>query len=202
MGPDATTIISSEFDDLFNGVDIAVEFEREGAFKHLAFGVDVTTSPSGVKKKFARIKKHILIGDLTQMKYFTSERMDFHGTMSKIPQVVIGADIRTITRLAELWLSAQGPRTIDRSKVPKDDLERIKDDAREALKLLEKQLEVFMNFAEKHGQEEIAQKYKNTLKIIREVMADKQVNRQDQISNESDDVYRAIDDQLRDFESI
>lgn len=74
LGQEALTIIPSEFDDSINGVDVAVEFEREEGFKHLALGLDMTSSAKEIRRKLFEARKHIVEGDLTQMKYFLSEK--------------------------------------------------------------------------------------------------------------------------------
>ena len=73
LGQEALTIIPSEFDDIINGVDVVVEFEREEGFKHMALGLDMTSSANEIRRKLFEARKHILKGDLTQIKYFISE---------------------------------------------------------------------------------------------------------------------------------
>ena len=87
-----------------------MEIEGTDGVKHLALGVDVTSSPISIRKKLTIIKNHIANGTLTSMEYFHSKdhNPDFYGTMSNIPQVVIGTDGRTIKELGELWMSAFG----------------------------------------------------------------------------------------------
>lgn len=121
FGGNTYTIIPAEFDDLFHGVDLALEIEDEDGVKHLALGVDVTSSPVSIRKKLKIIKDHIANGTLTAMEYFHSEdhNPDFYGTMDNIPQVVIGTDGKTIKELGELWMSAYGLAKLRReSKQP------------------------------------------------------------------------------------
>ncbi|HXK40481.1 MAG TPA: hypothetical protein VJ046_00010 [Candidatus Paceibacterota bacterium] len=110
FGQDTYTIIPAEYDDLFHGVDLALEIEDESAIKHLALGIDATSSAKKVREKLKKIKDHIADGTLTAMEYFHSDdhNPDFYGTMRNIPQVVIGADGKTIRDLGELWMSAYG----------------------------------------------------------------------------------------------
>ena len=110
FGGNTFTIVPAEYDDLIHGVDLALEIEDDGGIKHLALGVDVTSSPMAIRKKLKIIKDHIADGTLTTMEYFHSEdhNPDFYGTMSNIPQVVIGSDGKTIRELGELWMSAFG----------------------------------------------------------------------------------------------
>ena len=116
FGESTYTIIPAEFDDLFHGVDLALEIEDGDRVKHLALGIDITSSPVAIRKKLKIIKDHIANGTLTAMEYFHSEdhNPDFYGTMSNIPQVVIGTDSKTIKELGELWMSAYGLAKIRR----------------------------------------------------------------------------------------
>lgn len=121
FGEKTFTITPAEFDDLFHGVDLALEIEDNDEIKHLALGVDVTSSPINIRKKLKIIKDHITDGTLTAMEYFHSEDHDpdFYGTMANIPQVVIGTDGKTIKELGELWMSAYGLSKLRReSKQP------------------------------------------------------------------------------------
>ena len=110
FGGNTFTIVPAEFDDLFHGVDLALEIIDNNDVKHLALGIDVTSSPIAIIKKLKIIKDHIANGTLTAMEYFHSKdhNPDFYGTMSNIPQVVIGTDGKTINELGELWMSAFG----------------------------------------------------------------------------------------------
>ena len=116
FGENTFTIVPAEFDDLFHGIDLALEIEDNDSVRHLALGVDVTSSPVSIRKKLKIIKDHIANGTLTAMEYFHSEdhNPDFYGTMSNIPQVVIGTDSKTIKELGELWMSAYGLAKIRR----------------------------------------------------------------------------------------
>jgi len=211
FGKDAATITPSEYDDLFNGVDMIAEFERDDSFQYMAMGVDVTSSVQQVKKKLAIIKEHIRDGTLTQVKYFKSERNDIQGRMGKIPLLVVGADSRTISELANLWLATY------KSKHPevgldKLDIEELKQKAREAreilakhraailvLKELKAQLEVFIEFARGVKSTEVEARYKNLLRVIDEIIKEKNISKSDELENESDNVYSAIMEELKTF---
>lgn len=116
FGGNTFTIVPAEYDDLFHGVDLALEIVDDNEVRHLALGVDVTSSPIAIRKKLKIIKDHIADGTLTSMEYFHSEdhNPDFYGTMANIPQVVIGSDGKTIKELGELWMSAYGLAKIRR----------------------------------------------------------------------------------------
>lgn len=110
FGTNTYTIIPAKYDDLFHGIDLALEVEDESEIKHLALSIDATSSIKSIREKLKKIKDHITDGTLTAMEYFHSDdhNPDFYGTMRNIPQVVIGADSKTIRELSELWLSAYG----------------------------------------------------------------------------------------------
>jgi hypothetical protein len=206
LGKDVMTIVPSEYDDLYHGVDLAAEFQRDETLQYLALGVDVTTSSSfALETKILLIRGGIESGELTQMKYFTSERLsDFHGRMGNIPSIVVGADARTINELAELWL------TIEKSKRPKPGidaatLEELREHAREAqqklahhriqvliLKQMEIQLEAFGQYAKNKQKNEQASKFDSLLKLVRDILKEKRVSLADERSNDLDDVYQAL----------
>ena len=87
-----------------------MEVEDESEVKHLALGIDATSSSINIREKLKKIKDHIADGTLTAMEYFHSDdhNPDFYGTMRNIPQVIIGVDSKTIRDLGELWVSAYG----------------------------------------------------------------------------------------------
>ena len=51
FGQDTYTIIPTEYDDMFHGVDLALEREEDEEVRHLALGIDVTSSPPCNKKE-------------------------------------------------------------------------------------------------------------------------------------------------------
>lgn len=208
FGSDALTIVPSEYDDFYHGVDLAVEFQQDDEMQHVALGIDVTTSQGlSIFTKLTLIKGRIEQGELTEMKYFTSESQpDLRKRKTDIPSLVIGADPRTINELANLWL------TIDKSKNPgpevdQADREELRERARNAqhklashraqvliLKQIELQLGAFTNLARKKGpshQKMLAQ-FERLLGFVKEALSKKKLSKSDEITNESDDVFRSI----------
>lgn len=109
LGPNAETISASHFDDIANGVDTIVQFQREGEHDaHLGLAIDVTFS-TDIRDKFNRIMEDIERGRLTEIKYFASpnpEKPDeyvYNGGL-KVPRVVIGIERQTVEKLADLWM--------------------------------------------------------------------------------------------------
>lgn len=233
FGQDTYTIIPAEYDDLFHGVDLALEIEDEPGIKHLALGIDATSSSRNVREKLGKIKKHIADGTLTAMEYFHSEdhNPDFYGTMRNIPQVVIGADSKTIRELGELWMSAYGLARLRKEtgqpplspEAEESQRQRVKE-AKEKLAnyraqflLLEEikiQLTAFKKFAEqiaeqkkgtdKEGQaRQVVDKMDSTLKLINSILEEKGIPDKEYVFKNSEDlVFQALNDAVNDFENI
>ncbi len=222
FGENTYTIVPAEFDDLFHGVDLALEIEDEGGVKHLALGVDVTSSAISINKKLKIIKDHIANGTLTAMEYFHSEdhNPDFYGTMSNIPQVVIGADGKTIKELGELWMSAFGlaklrsnsknpplsPESEEhQKKLTKEAKQKLADHRVQTLMLeeIKMQLAVFSKFAKEKGQNQVAEKLSATLGLIDSILSSKEIPSIDDVfKNQEDFVYQSLTEALNDFENL
>ncbi len=218
FGPNTMTLVPAEYDDLYNGIDTAVELQNEeGGFDYMAMGIDVTSSPDAIKTKLARIKEHIIKGDLTQMKYFASEKNTSRkpGPEEKMPQLIIGAEVKTITELSELWLAVNKARLTNKDMGPisEETALGIKERLRNAKKKLaehrvqvlileeiEKQLVAFSKFANMHGKLEISRKYHELLKLVREILKDKEISDEDQEKNDEDGVSNALIDALDEFD--
>lgn len=143
LGGNAETITPAEYDDLFNGIDLAIEFEDDTPenttqYKYLSLGIDVISGPGSVKNKIYRIRENIRNGSFGQMKYFKSERNnDQKPPLTHIPAFIIGADPRTINDLATLWLI--GNRSITPSaNRSRTELEESREEAKKAKEKLGK----------------------------------------------------------------
>lgn len=211
FGENAMTIVPAEYDDLFNGIDLTTEFEQEGGFQYIAMGIDVTSSGHPVKKKLDTIKAHIKDGTLTQMKYFKSEKNDIQGRMGRIPQLVIGADARTINELSNLWLTVYRSRNPE-AGLNKSELDELREKAKEAqvklakhrasvliLEEIREQLLVFSNYAEKVGLQDVKDKFISLLKLVNRILEQKHISVSDRKDNEEDDVYRSLKEKLSEF---
>ena len=222
FGQNAYTIIPAEYDDLFHGVDLALEIEEESGVKHLALGIDATSSFRNIRDKLRKIKEHIADGTLTAMEYFHSDDYDpdFYGTMNNIPQVVIGTDGKTIRELVELWMSAYGlakwRKKTNQPPLSPGAEESQKKSAREAKEelaghrvqflLLEEikiQLIAFKKFAEQKSQTQVAEKMASTLKLINSILRKKRApNNEDVLENNKDLIFRALSEAANDFENL
>ncbi len=195
LGENAQTIVASEYDDIKNGVDLAIEFSTEGGFKHLALSVDVTTSRQVVAQKIERMKKEILNGRLTTIKYFYSEDSNIRGQLMRVPRVLIGADIATAKELAALWLKTKRPKDNQeaRQSLQALALHRIQFQILEEIKT---QLEYFIEFARENKKEELVLEYQRALETISKILEQKlseiKLSEEESQRIQNDPVYRAI----------
>ena len=219
FGQETSTIVPSEFDDLFHGVDLALEIDDEKEVKHLALGIDVTSSPYAIRNKLKIIKRQIENEKLTAMEYFHSEEHnpDFYGTMSNIPQVVIGIDGKTIKELSELWFTANGriklKNKYNQPNLSHETEENQRKRSKEAFKnlaehraqilLLEQikiQLIAFYKFALEKSKIDIAKKFLSTLELVNSVIKSKTTPDVDVIlKNDEDRVFQSLKESLYDF---
>lgn len=188
LGPNASTIKTSRYDDVKNGVDSIAEFrESDSSASWLALGIDVTFS-SDLTKKFDRIKTEIDRGTLAEVKYFSSEHLHIRGEMKNIPRVVVGADTRTIKQLAELWLEKDKDalKALGAHPVQFQILEEM---------LLE--LKTFADYAEKKGKHELAAAYEKAIRTVSGILDEKRTTIED--TGERDSVFEGINDNLKRF---
>lgn len=167
FGPQACTIKTSRYDDVKNGVDSVVEFSEEGKrVSHAALAIDATYSKD-FDKKFKRIKRRIKEGDLTRIKYFTSEYSPFRGELSQVPMTVVGADVETIEELSHLWLENK-KKELGTHWIQFQVLEE-----------LVGQCTLFAEYARSVGKDNIAASYEHIQHIAEEVYHTKQEEIQD-----------------------
>lgn len=222
LGPDATCIIASEYDDVKNGIDSIVEFEGErGAVSHVALGIDITKNRVDLSNKFGRIKRSIDSGTLSSAKYFTSKNI--RGELKSVSRVIVGADEHMMDDISHLILRDIRLQETKRSfRENKDVLESLKE---HTLKEIEEtrtalgdhplqwivlyemrdQLTVFRDYAEQNGKSAIAEEYGKILGIVGDVIKEKE----DMLREEGrgidgevidrDEVYRLVKDELARF---
>lgn len=162
LGPNATTVKSSKYDDYVNGVDAIVEFRNEDqrSASYVGLATDITFSQDS-GKKFDCIKKQIDDGELAKVKYFHSEVMNIHGQLSKLPEVVIGADKAMVLEIAELWAEKK--------------FKELGEHRMQIMMLLqmEAQLRAFASYAERIGRNDLAEIYRSRLEIIEKILEEK-----------------------------
>lgn len=229
FGADADAVAVSRFDDIANGVDMIIQFIREGGFKFLALTIDITSSPDKMHEKLGKIKASILSGSLTMIKYFDpnpkSKKADgsnfsglkIRGELRDIPRVVVGIDRRSLQELSLLKISLsgalKGSRDISNSRETRIALEaKYKEAVRSILNhriqllILEQiklQLAAFSRFAREHDQERLAQQYDSNLLIINEVLGKKlrtvKITPEEIIANNNDEVLASLHSGLKAF---
>lgn len=161
LGPNATTYITTEYDDIVNKVDTIVEItDEEKAASHLGLAIDATYS-NLLLEKFRSIKDNISKGKLATIKYFESPSMDFKGKLNKVPRVIVSADPETIKNLIKLWENG------DKKALAEHPIQ---------FQILEEilvQLDAFEIYAKKIGKPEIASKFRKMTTVINKIFTDK-----------------------------
>jgi hypothetical protein len=167
FGENAFTRRASRYDDIVNGVDTILEFrsnpnEAKQA-SYLTLGIDDTFSTNAEvqEKKLRRIRSKIDSGELTQVKYFSSDYMNFRGELRNVPLIVLGAELRMVAQLRDLMLSRDN-KSLDLHPI-------------QHLLLQEAKMEtgVFSGYAKRVGRADLAEIYRNAGRIIDEIIAGK-----------------------------
>lgn|SRR3989338_8429495 len=181
FGESATTIQTSRFDDIVHHVDTIIEFQ-EGivSASHLAVAIDVTIADK-IDKKFDYIKKCIDTGKLTEIKYFVSEFLSFHGRKTNVPHVVIGIGRNTAYNVTDAWIKR------DMKKLATHPIQIT------ILEEMRVQLQAFKDYAEKIGKDEIASIFEKTCGIVQNIMDSKEITARDTRNlDATDDMFYAV----------
>ncbi len=161
FGPTATTIKTSRYDDVKNGIDAIVEFEeKKKTTSHVGLAIDATYTDE-IDKKVLAIKRKIDSGGLGVIKYFESEQSAFRGELSKIPITIITANARTVQELADLWVN--NPKALADHWIQF-----------QILGELIGECEIFSDYAKKVSQTEIADRYEHIKQIGQQILIEKQ----------------------------
>ena len=186
LGSNVHTINTSRYDDIKNGIDTIAEFiEKKQSASHLGLAIDATFS-ADINKKIQRIKNEIKNGQLTRVKYFQSDAINFRGELSKIPKVIIGVDMNTIQELGELWLKRKN-KELGKHPIQFQILDQM---------LM--QLETFENYAKRNNRSEIAEIYKKTHGIVLKIYEKKESSIND--SGVRDSMFKKIKKAMDNFE--
>jgi hypothetical protein len=100
-GPDATVVRTSDYDDIVNGVDAVLEFDRPESPAYIALAIDVAEMGQ-IEDKLKKIRQNMERGKMAKVKYFVSEH-GFRGELSKIPEVIVAAFGDDLYELSLLW---------------------------------------------------------------------------------------------------
>jgi hypothetical protein len=161
FGENAALVKTSDYDDLKNGVDAVVEYDQEEGVSRMAMAIDVTFNHD-LQKKIDGIKRRIVAGDLATVKYFVSEVSSMRGEISKIPHVIVGADVDTVRELTNMWAAG------DRSGMEKHPVQF------QFLEEFLSQCVYFADFARKNNQEDVAKAYDSIKKTIAGIKKNKE----------------------------
>lgn len=183
LGPQAVTIKTSKYDDIRNGVDTVVEFQKEEGVSYLALGIDVTYSRD-LGKKISRIVSDIRQGRLSQIKYFESEEMSFRGELNNVPRVIVGGDFSTAKELMALHASKD-------KKTMKDHEIKF-----QVVEMIRMQLEAYRDLAIRVGQDSVAKVYQKSLNLIEAVMKEQGIEMIGRFID-GDKVYKELKKQLK-----
>ncbi len=108
FGGNTELIASSEYDDYVNHIDGVLHFKVPGSSDYIALGADVTFSKASIQEKIGHIKKRIVDGRLSKVKYFELPDKSFKGELSEVPYIILGADAHSVLQMAEQWTDETG----------------------------------------------------------------------------------------------
>ncbi len=188
FGENVSTIKTSRYDDLLNGVDIIVEFhEKDQQALHMGLAVDITFGTNTAQKKIGEIKEKIQAGKLSEVKYFQSDHSPHKGLYQDLPRVVVGVDRAHILELSRMWIDERRKKEFSVHPVQKLILNEIF-----------YQLTSFVNFAKACRQDKVARVYSQQLNIIQRIRSEKEGIALGSYQ-EDDGVYSSIQKQLELF---
>ena len=165
FGENCATVAASEYDDLCQGTDVVLEFDRGDKIVRLAVDVTIKQDPSDKKHE---VLEGIENGELTRLQYFVSELDETQGQVSRIPKIILQLDVPTIQRLCRL-ISNHKKAELARDQVQYDFL-------REAQEQLEDQIDHAQDyFREKPYRESniVINRIQEALDVICEIQKNK-----------------------------
>jgi hypothetical protein len=180
FGGDSSLIQTTEYDDIFNGIDVVLEIEIEGEEnKRIALVVDVTMSSdtSILQKKIANNLSSITGKKPKEVKYFRSEITDEAEKIQDIIPVVVGLDKENSSELLTLFANIQRLKNV--SGKSENDRKKLKENLKNAelhpaqkifLNEIAMQLETYLNINIK---KEMKNKIEETVEIIYTILSEK-----------------------------
>jgi hypothetical protein len=221
LGPDASYIPASAYDDYINKIDGIVEFEEgKGSRSHVALGIDVTKNRVDLSEKFLAIKQGIDKGTLSSVKYFASG--NFRGELRNVSRVVVGADERMTEDISHLILSNIRSHEALRGMKKGENAEAMRESLRKKIETnsaklgdhplqwiilseMKDQLAAFRDYAMKKGGMQAAEEYAKIYEIVQEIIKDKEDDlaergkAKDEEAVREDKVYQLIKEELKNF---
>jgi vacuolar-type H+-ATPase subunit I/STV1 len=119
FGENCEMLITSEYDDIKNGIDGVGVFRQEGEGNdYLGFGIDVTFASDTeiLEKKLNSIKSVIRNEKLPRVKYFVDE--DNNHLSLSVPKVIVGSRLSSAEKLIGLWGSKKDGRNQELQQHP------------------------------------------------------------------------------------
>lgn len=159
FGKNAQMIKTSKYDDVANGIDVIAELPKKekNYAGEVGLAVDVTFS-NEFEDEIDRIKKEIEEGKLPKIKYFES-RQRKKGSIPDVVRVIVCASKETVMKLAETLLTAlKNPRNLFEHQFQFQALDEIIF-----------QLRAFEEYARLLGKNDLAERYKKNLTLMRVV---------------------------------
>ena len=216
MGPDTTTINTSRYDDIRNGIDMILELIGREGFSHLALSIDMTSSSKQAAIKLGNIKNNILGGNLPDIKYFHSQRAGIKGGYEKIPKLIIGVDPDSIRDLCLTRLEIHTFHSgLKNPKNNSESLQRSLRDKKNAslekfaksivrfiiIREMEMQLIKYEQFARKNNKIEVAEKYRSAYETLQRIKGPEteSLDHDTEEQIEKDEVFQSIKLALKDF---
>lgn len=180
LGENVSTIKTSRYDDIANGIDEIAEIqETPTATSYLGLAIDVTIS-SEAETKIKDIKQNIEEGKLSKIKYFQSPNRNFKGSIDNVPRVVVGVAGKTVQELSELWLNN------DKDSLKKHPVQL------QVLRTVLEQLKTFEKYSAHIGEDDLANVYKENRRIISNIYTKKKKDLGGELSDDYDEMYDRI----------
>jgi hypothetical protein len=206
FGRGQEVIITSDYDDAINYVDMVIEPEKEADVSRFALGVDVTQSDRNLEHKFEGIADSIKSGNLTEVKYFASK--NYRGHLLRIPRLIVGAEHQITDRAADELLAFKTNESSQNDPEAQRKIaelkEKLENNPIQFILLLEilKQLQCFRQYAENLGKTDILGVYDSRINLLTRILDEKLANKDKRNINNlvmNDRIARAIIDRADAF---
>jgi hypothetical protein len=193
FGPNARLIMTTRYDDIYNGVDGVLEFIVEGETpQRIALAIDASMRPdfSSVERKITRGISKVNDGNM-KVKYFQSQADGFKGKLTTVIPIVLGLEGDNSDKLIGLFADIQ--RAAEKSD-PSEVTEKIaqaKDHPAQVIFLREMliQLKMYARLFKREGSFLKDSLQKITV-IVENILTQKESSAPNKL--ESDGVYQAI----------
>ncbi len=198
FGCNARLSRTSKFDDIFNGVDGIVEFDKQEDNPYgIALEIDASMNPDKkvIKRKIARNTDKVLgRGKPIEIKYFQSKITGEKKKLTFVVPVIVGTEGNNANRLIQLFADIERLKKSEKNEEARKKLEEAKNDPAQIIFLRETkiQLEMYVSSLEKEGG--LKQLYKKEVEKLAEII-NNILNSKNHINSErleSDRVYNLI----------